>query len=58
MPPPSQTTQPPGQQLPARENGQFKKLVVCYLIFLFIHQYFIIYYFNSVFMNKNNIKKV
>jgi len=58
MPPPAQTTQPPIQQLPARENGQFKKLVVCYLIFLFIDQSFIICYFNSVFMNKNNIRKV
>ncbi len=30
MPPPVQSTQPPGQQLPARENSQFKKLVVSY----------------------------
>jgi hypothetical protein len=29
MPPPAQPTQLPGQQLSARENGQFKKLVVC-----------------------------
>ena len=34
MPPPAQSTQPPGQQLPARENGQFKKLVVSYNILL------------------------
>ncbi|CAF0974034.1 unnamed protein product [Adineta steineri] len=30
MPPPNQPTQLPGQQLPARENGQFKKLVRFY----------------------------
>jgi hypothetical protein len=58
MPPPAQSTQPPSQQLSARESGQFKKLMVCYFHLLFIHQYFIICYFNSVFMNKNNIKKV
>jgi hypothetical protein len=34
MPPPAQSTQPPGQQLPARENSHFKKLVVCYFIYL------------------------
>ena len=35
MPPPAQSTQPPSQQLPSRENGLFKKLVVCYLIIYF-----------------------
>ncbi|UJR25810.1 hypothetical protein I4U23_007160 [Adineta vaga] len=30
MPPPVQSTQPPGQQLPTRENGQFKKLLRFY----------------------------
>jgi hypothetical protein len=37
MPPPAQSTQPPGQQLPARENSQFKKLVVCHVILISHH---------------------
>lgn len=48
MPPPVQSTQPPGQQLPARENGQFKKLVVCYLISFFIDQYLIIIFLSKI----------
>ena len=58
MPPPAQSTQPPGQQLPARENSHFKKLVVCYFILSIPKSIFLYLSFNSVFMNKNNIKKV
>jgi hypothetical protein len=48
MPPPAQPTQLPGQQLSARENGQFKKLVVCSsFFFFFTHRYFIICYLTA-----------
>lgn len=30
MQPPAQSTKPPGQQLPTRENSQFKKLLVSF----------------------------